>query len=320
MKNKKYKYETIELFFRKMDIPKPEKGSDFEKFVNYSEKISQEKDNRIRILENCLKVSSDEIKEYIMRLEEKTLQLTQSNKMAAVGEMSASLSHEINNPLFIIGSNSDLIRMILENCDFTEKERIITSLDRIHDTVGRIKRISRTLKNLSNDRNNYKKTRVNIIEAINDSMPLYSEQLINSNISLSIGCSIENTEINLATIEFSQVMVNLITNAKQYIQDIEDLGQRYISIDISGDDDHLFLRIENGGPPIEKEIEDKIFESFFTTKDIGVGTGLGLSISRKIITKMGGYLYLEKDCIHPTFIIKLPLKEVIEDSNIRMVA
>jgi two-component system NtrC family sensor kinase len=83
---------------------------------------------------------------------------------------------------------------------------------------------------------------------------------------------------------------------------------------MSDDSEFAYIKIKNGGPKIPSENKEKIFESFFTTKPVGMGTGLGLAISRKIIVKMGGTLILDETADSPTFIIKVPLKE--EDSEL----
>jgi two-component system C4-dicarboxylate transport sensor histidine kinase DctB len=320
MKSSINETKIICLFFRKMRIAIPAEDTDFYKFVEYTEKFVKEKDDRIKILENCLKVSSEEIKTYISELKDKSEQLSHSNRLAAIGEMSASLSHEINNPLFIISSNSDIIDMLLERVEFDNKDRISQALEKIKTTIGKIKKISASLKNISNDKNNYNKENVVVSDIISESTLLYTEQLKNKGVKFTVSFSNEKLMARMASSEFSQVMINLITNAKQATEHLVDPNQKYISINVTDDGNQMCIKVQNGGPRVPPENQEKIFESFFTTKPVGVGTGLGLSISKKIIVKMGGSLILDKNSDHPVFLISLPLKDESQEEQLFLAA
>jgi C4-dicarboxylate-specific signal transduction histidine kinase len=108
------------------------------------------------------------------------------------------------------------------------------------------------------------------------------------------------------------VFLNLYTNAKQAVNDLKDEKERWIEVVVQLKTNPNILQIvfSNGGPPIPKEHQEKIFETFFTTKNINKGTGLGLSVSRKIISDMGGQLYLNKEAAYPEFIIEFPQKKI----------
>lgn len=300
----------VDLFFRKTEAKKPEKETDFYSFIEYAEKLVSEKEERIRILENCLKISSEEIKDYTHKLEDNASRLAHSSKFAAIGEMSASLSHEINTPLFVISCNVEIIEMTIEHARFEQKGKLEKPLHVIKETVDKIKKIATSLKNISNDNNNYKKKPVNLGELLTESTMIYNEQLKNMKVDFQTEFESDPILIDIASVEFSQVIINLITNAKQAVESLEDASERYIKVTVSNDSDYAYIKIINGGPPIPKENIAKIFDSFFTTKPVGVGTGLGLAISRKIVYKMGGLLLLDEGALSPAFIIKLPLRDI----------
>lgn len=310
MKNR-LESSVIDLFFRKTGKAWPEKDTDFYNFVLFMEKYLNEQSDRILILENCLKESSDEIKDYVAELKEKSEQLSHSNRLSAIGEMSASLSHEINNPLFVISGNADIIKTLLtyETGEIISKPKIIECLDKIEETTNRIKKITISLKKISNEANDFVKEVVNLRDVIIDSTSLYTAQLANNNIRYTMNLNRAPADIKIASVELTQVLINLITNAKQAVEKLEDPKEKYIHIDVSeSENGFVFLSIINGGPAIPVENRKKIFESFFTTKPVGEGTGLGLSLSKKIIKKMGGDFYLDEEYPSPKFVIKLPIE------------
>lgn len=281
---------------------KPSFGENEESFLEKIDNYCQEQENRTKIVTNSLYQSSKEISEYIAELEEKTLRLTHSNKMSTIGEMSSSLSHEINNPLFVILSNSEIIEFLIENQDFKNKEKVLAALNNISATVEKIKKITFSLKNLSNEKSDFSYQENNLKEVITEACSFSLESLKNKKIATTF--NLFDYPINIPTVEFSQVLINLITNAKHAVEELS-CEDKYISISMKDCPSSILIIFENGGPKIPKEIEDKIFDSFFTTKPVGKGTGLGLSISRKIIEKMGGSLTLDSACGHPRFCIEL---------------
>lgn len=296
---KEFKTKFINFLIKNQKQPLENNAESLiEKIDNYC----QNQENRIKIVTNSLHQSSKEISEYVTELEEKTLRLTHSNKMSTIGEMSSSLSHEINNPLFVILSNSEIIEFLVKNQEFENKEKVLSALSAISSTVDKIKKITFALKNLSNEKSDFSYQEKNIKEVITEACSFSLESLKNKKINTTF--NLFDYNLSLPTVEFSQVLINLITNAKHAVEDLSS-SEKYINISMKETDSSIIINFENGGPKIPKEIEDKIFDSFFTTKPVGKGTGLGLSISKKIIEKMGGSLKLNIDSDHPSFSIEL---------------
>jgi two-component system NtrC family sensor kinase len=109
--------------------------------------------------------------------------------------------------------------------------------------------------------------------------------------------------------QIAQVWTNIISNA---IQAMQGKGSLHIRVWQEGDD--IIASFTDSGPGIPKEIQDKIFEAFFTTKPAGEGTGLGLDISRKIADKHGGKIYFESEPGKTTFYVRLPIRTPFEAS------
>jgi len=106
-----------------------------------------------------------------------------------------------------------------------------------------------------------------------------------------------------SSVQLSQVFINLITNA---CHAVEHLEERWIKIQLKESDSFYEIVVSNSGPQIPEEIQEKIFQPFFTTKDPGKGTGLGLSLSKNIIEMHKGHLALDLNSANPRFSIQLP--------------
>jgi C4-dicarboxylate-specific signal transduction histidine kinase len=105
-------------------------------------------------------------------------------------------------------------------------------------------------------------------------------------------------------VEISQVLLNLLTNA---FHAVADRKGAWVKIELDKKPQKLHLRVVDAGTGIPLSIREKIFQPFFTTKDIGQGTGLGLSISKKILETHNGRLFLDTSCPNTTMVIELPL-------------
>ena len=312
--------ETLKRILQKKKINFSDLGSDLPqesvtKIKDFILTIDQrlvEQDERIRLLERSLAISSKEIRQYILSLEQANAAAIQSSKMAAIGEMSANISHEINNPLQIISGNAEMLELYLDSqAGLTNKEKAVQYIRSIQLTVRRITQIIRSLKRLSRTPVSMEYSYENIYRLMEDCLAIGQESIRKNHIQLKFKCE-QNLLAEVPSLELSQVFLNLYTNAKQAVNDLKDEKERWIEVVVQLKTNPNILQIvfSNGGPPIPKEHQEKIFETFFTTKNINKGTGLGLSVSRKIISDMGGQLYLNKECAHPEFIIEFPQKKI----------
>lgn len=231
----------------------------------------------------------------------------QASKMAAIGEMAAGIAHEINNPLTIISSSNQLLRKNIER-DMSDKTQIIRYCDKIDSTIFRISQIIAGLKKISRDSSNEEFVATRIGDIFFDIIPICQEKFRASGADLKIDLTSEifQTKIVCGPIQLSQVFLNLINNA---FDAIEFLPEKWLKIDCEIKADSLCVRFTDSGPGISKHSREKIFEPFYTTKEIGKGTGLGLSISKTIVSKHHGQLYLDNSSSHTCFVVALPLTE-----------
>jgi signal transduction histidine kinase len=229
----------------------------------------------------------------------------QASKMSAIGEMAAGIAHEINNPLTIISSSNRLIRKNLEK-SIQDNAQVIKYCDNIDKTVSRITNIITGMQTVSRDSRTEDFAPVKMIEIINDILPLCSEKFKTNGIEIKVDLAsdILQTEVFCRRIQISQVFLNLLTNS---FDAILNLSEKWIAIDFEIVNDRFIVRFTDSGSGIPKDIQDKIFRPFYTTKEVGKGTGLGLSISKTIITNHKGEFYLDTLVPNTCFVIELPI-------------
>lgn len=237
-------------------------------------------------------------------LEEQKNLTVQSSRLAALGEMAAGIAHEINNPLTIIGSSNQKIQRILAS-DEVDLAALKKYSSTIENTVGRITKIVSGLKNISRDSANETFAPTKLFDIFNDINSLCSERyrVNGNNLIINLEDPVLQTEINCLRVQFSQVILNLITNAYDAIA---PLKERWIKIECEIKTD-LIIRIMDSGRGIPLDVQDKIFQPFYTTKEIGKGTGLGLSISKGIIKNHKGEFFIDNASANTCFVIVMPL-------------
>jgi PAS domain S-box-containing protein len=238
------------------------------------------------------------------RILENDKKIILASKMASIGELTASLAHEITNPLAIIKGNLEFISSKMSNdpneklSKIEDKVKICSKVvERINNIVGSIMRTSR---DASNDN-----LRMNCLnDIIKDSHSLLESQLKLKSIKFVMDSKItEKTLVNCRYSELVQVFSNLIKNA---IDAIPSTGDHWIQINIDHFDEYISVKIMDSGSGIDNGIGDKIFNPLFTTKEEGKGNGLGLSITKKIIESHKGKIFVNKKYENTCFEIHLP--------------
>ena len=234
--------------------------------------------------------------------------MIQSGKLAALGEVSSGLAHELNNPLTIITGYLELIRESVQggpafSVNFEELE---SHLQKVERNVERMKVIIRHIMEFARESKPTKKP-MKVTEVINKSFILINEQLRLKKIHIEMNlCSSLVVEIDEYRLE--QVLINLLSNARDAI--LEAHGEAGGTIEITSravSSSELEIEISDNGIGMTEEIKSKIFNPFFTTKEAGKGTGLGLSISHGIVQDHDGSIR----CVSErgrgtTFYIRLP--------------
>ena len=232
-------------------------------------------------------------------------------KMVTMGELAGGISHETNNFLSqIIGVADALDRKSKKTVSVPSKtiQKYSKTIKQSAENITDIIRVLRTLSNKNQKQLN--KKMYSIEEIINASLSNFDSYFRTNEININLKLSHEELFVDKGAI--TQVFVNIIKNANDAM---ESTGFKTITIQNTLDENYTIVDISNNGDKIEKIHRPKIFNEFFTTKDVLKGTGLGLSISRKIVDRHGGSLELlphRKKVIDKvkvtTFRIKLPKK------------
>lgn len=224
------------------------------------------------------------------------LQLVQSAKMASVGEMATGIAHELNQPLNNIGLLCSRISKKLTNDDFPETIDFIK--DKMSKIQGQVRRASKIINQLrvfgrpskmNIHATTYERPVMNVVD-------LLGEQLKQSGISVKVRISPDLPRVNADESQLEQVIINILNNARDALLGPEmKRGDREISISaergkLRDTEAAVCLHMADNGPGMDDDLESKVFQPFFTTKEVGKGTGLGLSISYSLIRGLGGTL------------------------------
>lgn len=240
--------------------------------------------------------------------------ITQSEKMASIGQLTAAITHEINTPLGAIDSNIQMINTIseesiknIEISDDVDKEDIIETLDLIKDSSElskeacvRIKDIIKSLRLFSRiDQADFAPSDIN--ESIEGVIILTTNLHKNR---ITIHKDLEKIPLVDCYIGLiNQVFMNIIINA---IQAINGIGDIYIHT--YADEENVYISIRDTGTGIKKKDLYRIFDYGYTTKSPGSGSGIGLALSNNIINKHNGQITVKtEENIGTEFIIKLPI-------------
>jgi signal transduction histidine kinase len=248
----------------------------------------------------------NDLKETSQVLVETEKQAVQSSKLAALGEMASGIAHEINNPLTILSGNLRNIDRYLDKPDSSEK--IYEMIKKCHISIQRITKIIRGLKKMSRDGSNDDFELITVSQIVEDIESLIVEKFKTSGVSFDVQNTCPNEQIFAQPIQVSQILLNLLNNAYHAI---EETPSPWVEMRIVKSYSNIIISVTDSGKGISKEVEDKIFTPFFTTKDVGKGTGLGLSISKDIAIKHGGELFIDRTGTNTCFTLKLPLQKAM---------
>jgi len=241
-----------------------------------------------------------ELSQYDKRLRENQEQLIQAEKLTSLGQMAASIAHEVNNPLAGVLVYTQLLARKLNSGTFT-KEGALESLGKMETEIIRSSRLIRSLLDFA--RQSPPSLReVNANEVLGRALELaaHSAQLQNIQVNKELASSLPNIMADFDQLQ--QVSLNLIMNA---LQAMPKGGQ--LTLRTSAGDGQLKIEFQDTGQGISKENMHKLFTPFFTTKEKGKGVGLGLAVAYGIIQRHKGRIEVQsKEGEGTTFTIYLP--------------
>ncbi len=282
----------------------------------------------------ALSERSNELEKTIAKFKATQNQLIQSEKMASLGVLVAGIAHELNNPLTFIITGAEAIKILLEDIlevinlygeidenNIKNKITEVNELKEKYDFDQSVKEMIKLIENINIGA--YQSTE--IVKGLRSFSRLDGEEEVDYDIHKSINSALlllnssykyrikiiktfgEIPTIACYPLKLNQVFINLINNATQ---SIDGEGEIHISTAISKKYKGKFIeiKIKDTGCGIPKNIQNRIYEPFFTTKEIGKGTGLGLSISLGIIKDHHGFIAVESKLKNgTTFTVYLPI-------------
>ncbi|MEM6829616.1 MAG: ATP-binding protein [Bacteroidota bacterium] len=280
--------------------------------------------------------SKEELAKALDSLKGAQSQLVHSEKMASLGQLTAGIAHEINNPINFISSGMVSLKMSIESLrEIAEEYGRLDEGEKPGEVIKSVKELKEEheyeeiideLDDLIKDVNYGVSRTIEIVKGLRVFSRLDEEEAKNANINENIDATLtllrNKTKDRIAITkhydeamkdiecfpgQLNQVFMNILNNAVQAMP--EDKKDAEITIYTEESKEGVSIRIKDNGVGIPDEIKDRIWEPFFTTKEVGVGTGLGMSITYGIIEKHGGKIDLTSEIGKGTeFVISLPKK------------
>lgn len=222
-------------------------------------------------------------------------QLRRADRLSAMGELSAGMAHEVRNPLASIKGTAEILRDGIDSRDkkYEFAQILVREVDRLENVVRDFLRFAKPDKGVLEE--------VRICEAMNDVLTLVRQQAIKAGVEIDIDCSESLPLISGNFEQLKQAFLNFVLNALQVMPDGGKLT-------IKGDFEQNRLRVSftDTGPGIPEDIQERVFNPFYTTRQ--EGTGLGLAITHRIIDAHGGRVVLNSRIGEgATFIVELPI-------------
>ncbi len=263
--------------------------------------------SRLKDTENQLKAAHDNLEKRVEErtrdLKESQAQLIQAEKLGALGTLTAGIAHELNNPMMGMLNFAQYCKKHVD-----KETKVFSVLDDMERETKRCIDIVKNLQTFSRMKSEKEGILEKIAcgEIIERVRKLLSYRIEKDGVSFTVTTSPGCPNISVDTGNIQQVFLNLIGNAVDAVKDTEI---RNIDIQIEEDSsEHVMVRVADTGYGIPEDIQEKIFDPFYTTKGVGKGTGLGLSVSRGIVEKAGGSIEFSSEAENGTvFIVRLPV-------------
>jgi signal transduction histidine kinase len=260
----------------------------FEKIFNLNELKEIEENNTTNSLEN---------------------QLIHSSKMAQIGVLATEISHEMTQPLTYLNNYLYTLSDDLKSNDPKLNNKLKNNLEIASKEVTRLIKLVNHIQEFARKDTEQIRIPVKIPEVVEQTLLIMDDLIKSSNIKLIKNIKNDLPRLNMNPNDLEQVLINLLQNAVDSLNEIENESEVEILIYEKKNPNNLFIEINDNGQGLDEEIKNKIFTPFYSTKLEGMGTGLGLNIVQKIIGKYNGTI----DCKSSSgkgasFIISLPVQ------------
>ncbi|MBA3454538.1 MAG: HAMP domain-containing protein [Deltaproteobacteria bacterium] len=273
-----------------------------------TEEVNLDLERAVQMRTADLARKNRELAEALDKLTRAQKQLVQSEKLASIGQLVAGIAHEINNPVNAIVNTVGPLEEAIDELDVTDPAARSAAAKDMRDMIRVVQRGAQRTKAIVSALHNYSRTDdesvvdFDVDRSIVDSLELL-RHLLKQHVTV-------NQEFGAAgrvkghAGQINQVFMNLLTNAAQALAGRDNAT---ITITTTGDDENVIVKIRDNGPGIPTEVLPRIWDPFFTTKDVGEGTGLGLSIVHELVERHGGRIVVDTQLGEgTTFTVTLP--------------
>ncbi len=239
----------------------------------------------------------------ITREKEMAAQVAQAGKMAVLGEMATGMAHELNQPLTAISMAAENGLALLPD-DVPKADKARSKFARITEQALRAGAIIDHMR-IFGRREGNPSAPVSLLDAVEGARLILQSRLRLEGIALETDLPIDLPHVPAPSLQLEQVLVNLLMNACDAYRDADPAAERRIRISARAEDGRVCLLVADSAGGIRDP--SRVFEPFYTTKEIGQGTGLGLSISYGIIADLGGHMSVRNEAGGAVFELDLPV-------------
>lgn len=224
------------------------------------------------------------------------------SKLASLGEVAGGIAHELNTPLGLLLLKSSFLETEIR----AGNEKVLNEVIAIKKITHRMAKVIRGLLSYARDGQHDPREAIPVRKWVENALKLCEKKFKNSGVDMEIDEELLDTVISVQSVQLSQVLVNLMNNSFDAIQFQES---QWIRISCQRRERSFDLVVQDSGSGVPKAHHDRLFQPFFTTKDVGKGMGLGLSLSKVILHQHGGDLIYDHSCQNTCFIIRLPVAD-----------
>lgn len=241
----------------------------------------------------------DHIKTAELKYDQERQKSIHNAKLASLGELAASVAHEINNPLGIISGSAELLKATSKSLSAEKAE---SRADIIIKSCDRIAHIVRGLKKYSSSGERREWEVCSLAQIVREALLLTGAKAKSSQVDVTVALD-EDTHVFCNEIEVEQVVINLVNNALDAVAELET---KFVDLRVATVGENAVFWITDSGPGICPDQAKRIFDPFYTTKDPESGTGLGLSIVSTILEEHRATINVDQECENTRFVIRFP--------------
>ncbi|CBW27041.1 putative sensor kinase of Zn/Pb responsive two-component regulatory system [Halobacteriovorax marinus SJ] len=243
-------------------------------------------------------------------IEQQRVEMVANSRLAALGNFSAGVAHEINNPLTVILWRAKSLKKSLKEV-LSLNSKVETDLDSIMVNTSRIEKIIKSIKTLSKNAESDQKEKVSIASLRDQLNDILSPKIATESFDFKFTSNCLEESLYVREVQIIQVLINLINNS---VEAIKTLDEKWVRVSVIKNDNTIEISVTDSGKGIPKKIQPHLFSLFFTTKSQSKeNSGIGLPLSHQIIKDHHGSLTYNAKSENTQFLISIPIIQEIQE-------